>query len=289
MRRPILALCVLSLLVSTRRTAEADTPEFADDPRFSLTLHGGILRTQDDQFKATWMRPFALRAGVWLLRSKRHWLNGLQVYGGLNLENLSISYREGAPLPKGLYGIGNADLSVPLSPVAEIGLRLSLYDNGRWRLAAFGDADLPITEPEAHFDRLEIDDNGNLLTLTTLVRDHSHMTLSGRMLRAGLTGALRFAHGSWQIMPYVTIGWMQYRAQLHLTPDRTLSDLITTLGLDPSTVTSISADASSPFCAPGIRMDITRNWSLDAQALVGRYDGTNVLAVQAGLTWRFGR
>ncbi|HJV32839.1 MAG TPA: hypothetical protein VJ694_02315 [Patescibacteria group bacterium] len=288
MRRTLIYACVLASALGSE--ARADDAHGVGDPRFALSLRTGVLHTDDDMFAATWYRPAAFEASAWVLRAPRRWLDGIQLYGSAGLESIDVDYHE-APTEyeEGLAGIHHAGIRVSRGAVLGGGLRVSLYDDGRFRLTGFADAALPYGASDVGVDALLIDVQGLKIDVAKAVRDNASVSYAGRTYRLGLTGAVSFRTGSLRWTPYMTFGWLRYRAEIAFEANDRLKDALATFGVDPSVLSERAIVESDVFFAPGARLDLSRAWSLEAQALVGRYDGTWVAAASAGVAWRFGR
>jgi|GEM_PF-2119698 len=288
MRRWLFFACTLAF--GTCPEALADDAHGVRDPRFALSLRAGALHTDDDTFAATWYRPATLEASGWTARSKRRWLNGLQAYGSLGLESASVDYREqSSDYQEGLAGIHRADIAVERGGVAGFGARASLYDDGRFRLTGFADAALPIGASDVSVDALLIDLEGLKIDVAKAVRENASVSYAGRTYRLGVTAAAAFRTGSLRWTPYLTFGWLRYRAEIAFETNDKLKEALTTFGVDPAVLSERAIVESNVFFAPGVRLDLNRSWSLETQALVGRYDGTWVAAGTIGAAWRFGR
>jgi len=288
MRRSPFYACVLAFGLCAE--ARADDAHGVGDPRFALSLRAGILHTDDDTFAATWYRPVTLEGSAWILRSPRRWLNGLQLYGSLGLESASIDYRERpTDYEEGLAGIHHADIDVERGWVFGGGARLSIYDAGRLRLTAFVDAGAPLRSSDVEVGALLIDLEGLKVDVAKAVRENADVTYRGRTARVGLTAGVSFRAGSLRWTPYLTVGWLSYRAKIAFETNDALKEALMTFGVDPSVLSEREVVESDVFFAPGARLDLSRAWSLEAQALLGRYDGTWVAAGTIGAAWRFGR
>lgn len=287
MRRRIFFACALAL--GPCPEALADDAHGVRDPRFALSLRAGVLYTDDDLFEATWYRPAALEASGWFARAKRRWLNGLQAYGSLGVESASIDYREQpAYYDENLAGIHHADISVERGLILGFGARASIYDDGRFRLTGFADAALPIGASDVGVEALLIDLEGLKIDVAKAVRENASVSYAGRTCRLGATAAAVFRAGSLRWTPYLTLGWLYYRAEIAFETNDKLKEALTTFGVDPSILSERAIVESNVFFAPGLRLDLNRSWSLETQALVGRYDGTWVAAGTIGAAWRFG-
>lgn len=270
--------------------ARADDAHGASDPRFALSLRSGVLHTEDDAFKATWYRPATLEASGWILRPSRRWLNGLQAYGSLGIESVDVDYRDDrGSYEESLVGIHHADISVDGGLVLGLGARGSIYDDGRFRITGFADVALPLGASDVGVDALLIDLEGLKIDVAKAVRDNASVTYAGRTYRAGLTASVSFRAASLRWTPYVTVGWLRYRAEIAFETNDALKGALATFGVDPAVLSEREVVESDPFFAPGLRLDLNRSWSLETQALVGRYDGTWVAAGTVGAAWRFGR
>ncbi|HTK59931.1 MAG TPA: hypothetical protein VL283_01870 [Candidatus Baltobacteraceae bacterium] len=287
MRRRLFSALVLALCACP--TARADDAHGVDDPRFALSLRAGILHTDDDTFEATWYRPATLEASAWTLRGSRRWLNGLQVYGSAGLESADVDYREQpTDYQEGLAGIHHADIAVERGWVFGIGARGSIYDDGRFRLTGFADAAFPSDASDVQVDALLIDLEGLKIDVAKAVRNNASVSYEGRAYRLGITGAVRFRTGSLRWTPYLTFGWLRYRAKIAFETNDALKEALKSFGVDPAVLSDRAIVESDAFFAPGVRLDVSRAWSLETQALLGRYDGTWVAAGTVGVAWRFG-
>ncbi len=287
MRRPSFFACILATLPSS--AAHADDAHAVADPRFSLSLRAGILHTDDAAFDATWYRPAILEGSGWILRSPRRWLNGLQAYGMAGIESVDVDYREDPEsYEESLAGIHRAEIEVGRGLVLGIGARVSLYDDGRFRLAAFADAAAPTSASEVGVGTLLIDLQGLKIDVAKAVRENASVTYEGRTYRLGATAAAGFRAWRLRWTPYLTVGWLRYEAAISFETNDALKDALVTFGVDPSVLSERAIVESNVFVAPGLRLDLSRAWSLEAQALVGRYDGTWVAAGALGAAWRFG-
>jgi len=270
--------------------ARADDAHGVGDPRFALSLRAGILHTDDDTFEATWYRPVTLEGSAWLLRGRRRWLNGIQLYGSLGLESADVDYRERpADYEESLAGIHHADIAVDRGWNLGIGARGSLYDDGRLRVTGFADAGFPLRSSDVEVDALLIDLEGLKIDVAKAVRENAKVSFQGRTYRVGLTAAVSFRAKSLRWTPYVTTGWLRYRATIGFVTNDALKGALMTFGVDPSVLSERAIVESDVFFAPGVRLDLSRAWSLETQALLGRYDGTWVAAGTVGAAWRFGR
>jgi len=286
MRRWFLACFVLGFGAAEAR---ADDAHGVGDPRFAFSLRAGVLHTDDDLFTATWYRPLTLEGSAWLARSRRRWLNGLQAYGSLGLEWIDVEYHEQpASYDEGLVGIHRADVHVGRGAAFGFGGRVSLYDDGRFRLTGFADVALPAAASDVGVDALIVDLDGLKIDVAKAVRENASVAFTGRTYRLGVTGAFSFRAASLRWTPYVTFGWLRYRAEIAFETNDALKSVLETFGVDPAFLTERSIVESDAFFAPGVRLDLTRSWSLETQALLGRYDGTWVAAATAGAAWRFG-
>ena len=288
MRRWLFFACALALW--PRSEALADDAHGVRDPRFALSLRTGALYTDDDTFEATWYRPATLEGSAWLARAPRRWFDGLQIYGSLGVESASVDYREQpTEYEESLAGIHHADIDVDRGFVLGLGLRGSLYDDGRFRLTGFADASVPAGASDVSVGALLIDLEGLKLDVAKAVRENASVSYAGRTYRLGATAAVGFRSGSLRWTPYVTVGWLRYRAEIGFETNDKLKAALMTFGVDPSVLSERVIVESNVFFAPGVRLDLSRSWSLETQALVGRYDGTWVAAGTVGAAWRFGR
>jgi len=287
MRRPLLIACALT--IGPPPSARADDAHGVDDPRFSLSLRAGILQTDDDAFDATWYRPAILEGSGWILRSPRRWLGGLQLYGMAGLESIDVAYREHpSSYQESLVGIHRADIRVRRGLALGAGARASLYDGGRLRLSAFADLAEPLRASEVEVDALLIDLEGLKIDVAKAVREHASVSYRGRTLRLGLTAAAGFRARGLRWVPYLTFGWLRYDATIAFETNDRLKTALAAFGVDASVLSERAIVESNVFFAPGIRIDLSRSWSLETQALIGRYDGTWVAAGAIGAAWRFG-
>lgn len=280
----------LALALGFPAGAAADDAHGVDDPRFGLGLRAGILHTDDDAFDATWYRPATLEGSAWILRGDRRWLDGLQLYGAFGIESVDVAYRDDrGSYDEGLAGIHRADIAVGRGMTLGLGARVSLYDDGRFRLTGFADATLPLGASDVGVDALLIDLEGLKIDVAKAVRDNASVSYASRTYRLGLTAGAAFRAGGLRWTPYLTFGWLRYRAAISFETNDALRSALTTFGVDPAVLSERVVAESNVFFAPGARLDLSRAWSLEAQALVGRYDGTWVAAGALGATWRFGR
>lgn len=288
MPRTAFSLAALTAIL-TAAPARADTVQTVGDRAFSLSLRAGILHTSDDQFDSTWYRPVMLGGTAWIVRGRRRYLNGLQAYGLIGLESASLSYSESPEYyDEGLAGIHRADIDVARGLMLGFGGRLSFYDDGRLHVSGFADAALPAGRSKVTVNALLIDLNGLRIDVAKAVRDNAEVTFSGRTYRVGGTvGVSLKSHGAVWI-PYLTVGWLRYEADIRFGANRKLTDALTRFGVSPDILNPRLIVEDNAFFAPGLRIDLGRDWSLDAQALFGRYSGTWVAAGLAGATWRFG-
>lgn len=292
MRRTLLALACAASVFALRRTADADTFQSPRDRRAALTLRSGLVHTSDDLVDATWYRPVMLGGSLWLLRSPRRWFDGLQVYGMLGLESADIAYHEDREEDVGLedlYGIHRADIHADLGATFGFGARLSLYDDGRLSVSAFGDAALPSGSSEVEVSSLLVDVGGLKLDVAKAVRENASVTYSGKTYRLGVTVGWSMGSEKRRWTPYLTAGWLSYSAKLAFDVNDRLAQALQTFGIDASVLEPRTVSEDDAFFAPGLRLDFGRSWSLEAQALLGRYDGTWVSAGLIGGAWRFGR
>ncbi|MEK7545947.1 MAG: hypothetical protein AAB554_02615 [Patescibacteria group bacterium] len=288
MRRPFISACLLAL--GLRSEAWADDAHGVGDPRAALSMRTGILHTDDDVFGATWYRPVTLEASAWIMRTPRSWMNGLQAYGSLGVESASIDYSERpAYYEEGLAGIHQADIRVGHALALGLGVRGSIFDDGRFRLTGFGDVSLPLGASDVGVDALLIDLEGLKIDVAKAVKQNASVTYEGRTYRLGLTAGASFRAGSLRWTPYLTVGWLRYYAMISFDMNDRLKAALRTFGVDPAVLSERAIVESKVFFAPGARLDLSRSWSLEAQAILGRYDGTWVAAGMAGAAWRFGR
>ena len=278
-----------SFAVLVPAVARADGAESPRDPALAVTLRAGALHTDDATFDATWVRPATLGASGWILRSPRRWLNGLQAYGGLGLEAAWIAYRENPEdYQEGLSGIHRADIAVDAQPSFTLGGRLSLYDDGRFRFLGFGDATFPSDAADVEVGTLLVDLDGLKIDVAKAVRENAEVTFEARTYRLGLTAAATFRGYGRRWTPYLSAGWLRYEATIGFETNPRLDAALVTFGVDPKIFGARTVADSNVFVAPGVRLDLSRAWSLEASALLGRYDGTWVSAGSVGLAWRFG-
>lgn len=269
--------------------ARADTLQTVEDRTFSLSLSSGILHTNDGQVDSTWIRPIMLGGTAWIVRSRRHWLDGLQVYGLLGLESASMSYSESpAYYDQDLAGIHRADIDIASGPIFGLGARASLYDGGRLHVLGFADVELPYGRSKVDVHALQIDLNGLRIDVAKAVRENAEVTFSGRTYRIGGTIGVSLDSGSLKWIPYLTVGWLRYSADIRFGANQKLKDALTRFGVSSDVLDPRIISEDNPFFAPGVRLDLGRSWSLEAEALFGRYAGTWVAAAQAGATWHFG-
>jgi hypothetical protein len=288
MRKSPFYACVLALGLCAE--ARADDAHGVRDPRFALSLRAGVLHTDDDTFDATWYRPVTLEGSAWILRGPRRWLNGIQLYGSLGLESADVDYHEQpTDYEEGLAGIHHADISVERVWNLGFGARGSLYDDGRLRVTGFADVGFPTRSSDVEVDALLIDLEGLKIDVAKAVRENAEVSFRGRTYRVGVTAAVSFRAGSLRWTPYMTFGWLRYRAAIGFETNDALKQALMTFGVDPSVLSEREIVESDVFFAPGARLDLSRAWSLETQALLGRYDGTWVAAGTIGVAWRFGR
>lgn len=270
--------------------ARADTVQAVGDRAFSLSMRTGVLHTDDGLVDSTWIRPVMLGGTAWIVRARRNYLNGLQLYGLIGLESASMSYSETPDeYQDGLAGIHRADIDIASGLTFGFGARLSLYDDGRFRLSGFADAALPAGRSKVTVNTLLIDLNGLHIDVAKAVRDDAAVTFSGRTMRVGGTAGVSLGSGWVRWIPYLTVGWLRYSADIRFGADQKITDALKRFGVPPDVLNPRLIAEDNPFFAPGLRIDLGRDWSLDAQALFGRYGGTWVAAGLAGATWRFGR
>jgi hypothetical protein len=278
------------LALGLHAEARADDAHGVDDPRFARSLRAGILHTDDETFEATWYRPATLEASAWILRSPRRFLDGLQVYGSLGAESVDVVYRQRpSDYQEGLVGIHRADIDVERGPVFGAGLRASLYDDGRFRLSGFADLAFQIGTSDVGVDALLIDLEGLKIDVAKAVHENASVSYAGRAYRLGITGAASFRAGSLRWTPYMTLGWLDYRGEIGFETNARLEEALMDFGVDAAVLSDRVVVESNVFFAPGVRLDLSRAWSLETQALIGRYDGTWVAAGTIGAAWRFGR
>lgn len=287
MRRWLLIACALSL--GQPAPARADGAEFVRDRPFALTLRTGLLHTSDESFDVTWYRPAALGGSAWILHMPRRWLNGLQLYGMAGAEWASLAYRE-QPMfyQESLSGIHHADVDIDAGVTVGFGGRLSLYDDGRLHVSVFGDGARPLGPSDVTVHALLIDLDGLQVDVAKAVRENASVSFDGRTYRLGLTAGVSFRVSGLRWTPYLTAGWLKYRAEIVFETSDALKETLTAFGVDPGVLAEREIVETNVFLAPGVRLDLTRAWSLEAQALLGRYDGTWVAAGSAGIAWRFG-
>lgn len=277
----------IAILVPT--PARGDGAETSRDPALALTFRASALHTDDATFDATWVRPATLGASGWILRSPRRWLNGLQAYGAVGVETAWIAYRENPEdYQEGLSGIHRADIAVAAQASFTLGGRLALYDDGRFRLLGFGDAAFQAGAAGVEVRTLLIDLDGLKIDVAKAVRENAEVTFKASAFRLGFTAAVGFDAGGCRWMPYLSAGWLRYDATLGFTTDPRLDEALRAFGIGSSVFGERVVSNSNPFVAPGVRLDLSRAWSLEASALLGRYDGTWVSAGSVGLAWRFG-
>ena len=135
---------------------------------------------------------------------------------------------------------------------------------------------------------LLIDLQGFKIDVAKAVREHASVSYEGRTYRVGLTAGVSLRPGRLRWTPYMTFGWLTYRADIRFETNDRLKEALMTFGVDPSVLSDRSVVESNVFFAPGLRLDLSRAWSLEAQGLLGRYDGTWVTAATFGAAWRFG-
>jgi hypothetical protein len=286
MRRPLLFACALAAHAPAE--ARSDDAHGVDDPRFALSLRAGILHVDDETFEATWYRPATLEGSAWILRAPRRWLDGFQLYGSVGLESTDVDYRERpGDREESLAGIHHAAVRVERGVAFGFGARVSLYDDGRFRLAAFADLSLPPGASDVEVEALLIDLQGLKIDVAKAVRGNATVDYEGRTFRAGATAAVTLRLGGLRWTPYLTSGWMRYRAEIGFETDDELKDVLTAFGVDHAVLGARVVEESNAFFAPGVRLDLGRAWSLETQALLGRYDGTRVAAGALGAAWRF--
>lgn len=270
--------------------ARADTVQALSDRAFSLSMRTGVLHTNDGLVDSTWIRPVMLGGTAWVLRGRRTYLNGLQLYGMVGLESASMSYSEtAAEYEDGLAGIHRADIDIAPGLTYGFGARLSLFDNGRFHVSGFADAALPAGRSDVKVHTLLIDLNGLRIDVAKAVRDDAAVTFAGSTIRVGGTAGISLGSGTVRWIPYLSAGWLRYSADIRFGADKKLTDALTRFGVPPDVLNPRLIVEDNPFFAPGVRVDLGRDWSLDAQALFGRYGGTWVAAGLAGASWRFGR
>lgn len=270
--------------------ARADTVQAVGDRAFSLSMRTGVLHTNDGLVDSTWIRPVMLGGTAWIVRGRRRFLNGLQAYAMIGLESASMTYREEPDTYEdGLAGIHRADIDVETGLTLGFGGRLSLYDDGRFHVTGFADAALPAGRSKVTVNALLIDVNGLRIDVAKAVRDDAAVTFSGRTVRVGVTAGISLGSGTLRWLPYLTVGWLRYTADIRFAADPKLTDALTRFGVPSNVLDPRRIVEDNPFFAPGLRTDIGRDWSLDIQALFGRYGGTWVAAGLAGASWRFGR
>ena len=286
-RRPYFA-CVLAIGLCSE--ARADEAHGVRDPQAALSLRAGILHTDDDTFAATWYRPAALEGSLWILRSPRRWLNGFQLYGSAGLESASVDYHEQpTDFQESLVGIHHADIGVDRGWVFGLGARGSFYDDGRFRVTGFADMTAPSRDADVEVGALLIDLDGLKIDVAKAVRENAEVSYGSRTYRVGFTSAVSFRALSLRWTPYVTLGWLRYRADISFETNDALKAALMTFGVDPAVLSERVIVESDAFFAPGLRLDLSRSWSLETQALLGRYGDTWVAAGSIGAAWRFGR
>lgn len=288
MTAKLLALAALAM-TSAAATARADTVQSIDDRAFSLSLRSGALYADDGLVASTWWRPAMLGGTAWIVRGHRRWLNGLQAYGFVGIESASMTYGESpTEYEFGFEGIHRADIDVERGWTLGGGARLSIYDGGRFHLSTFADAALPTGRSKVTVHSLLIDLNGLRIDVAKAVQDDADVDFTGRTYRFGATAGLTLGSGPVRWIPYLTVGFLRYRADIRFGADKKLSDALMRFGVAPEILDPRVIVEDNPFFAPGVRLDLGRNWSLDAEALFGRYGGTWVAAGLIGASWRFG-
>ncbi|HJV33413.1 MAG TPA: hypothetical protein VJ694_05290, partial [Patescibacteria group bacterium] len=242
--------------------ARADTVQAVGDRAFSLSMRAGVLHTDDDLFNSTWVRPAMLGGTAWLVRGRRRWLNGLQAYGLVGLESASISYSESpTDYEDGLSGIYRADIDIATGVTLGFGGRLSFYDDGRFHLSGFADAALPAGSSKVRVNALLIDLNGLRIDVAKAVQDNAEVTFSGRTYRFGGTAGVSLrSHGAVWI-PYLTVGWLRYSADIRFGANKKLTDALTRFGVSSDVLNPRRIVEDDPFFAPGVRIDLGRDWS----------------------------
>lgn len=289
--RPYAFLAAAALMsAAAPERARADGFHLRDDPRFSAGAHAGIFHLGDSRFDVTWYQLLILDAAWSPYVRDRSWFPRLELHGSLMIDRADLAYREEpASVSDGnLAGIHRAVVSSPISLSYSAGGRLTLFENRRFHLDLYAEAMRMVRPAEVEPDELAVEVNGLQIDVARAVREYATLTFDWRTARAGLAaGAIVYPWG-YRTVPYLTLGLFHYEATFSFEDlDPRLESALVGFGVDPEVVHERGVSKTKFFGTTGVRVDLSRRWSLDVATLVGRVDDAWLYSFQAGGTIRW--
>jgi hypothetical protein len=313
----------LALMFLTARPAFADRIHLACDPNVAASVGYGAFdgRTSDISFERKQFGYSRLELGWRACKGRvprRNWFNRLTAYLTVSPENSDLAYEQkpgilkdengeivyqtdenGAPIldedmqpiPRTEDTITRAELHTNIDVSGGAGLAITIYGSRKWSLEVFGEfAGTPFYNP-AYVDALTAHVLEGDFDVAPLGRDHVDVEYKWGMAHVGATVGTRrrpdLLMGA-AVVPYLTLGYAWFRADIRAKVDEELRQVIEALGGDVAIVEKPrTIRKSSPTLSAGTRVDFGRNFSLSTNFMFGATRHTTVFWTTVDATLRF--